>query len=290
MLQQESVTSNGITQEGQEFAGVFHKMRRLSRQEGAPGLERRQAHIDAVEKLMMDHKEEWLEAIDADFGGRSKHETLLTEFLVVMNSIKESRKHLRLMRPQRRVLGNFVSARKCESRLPTLRGGGGDWSLNYPVQLTLLPLLGALIAGNRVMIKPSELTPKTTALLQRLVARYFNPQEVAVVTGGATLGAAFALLPFDLLFTGSTSVGQKVMEAAAKNLTPVVLELGGKSPVIIDEKFNVNTAAERIVRGKMINSGQTCIAPDYILVPKEKCDDFITAVQKQVSKIPHLRH
>ena len=136
------------------------------------------------------------------------------------------------------------------------------------------------------MIKPSELTPKTTALLQRLVARYFNPQEVAVVTGGATLGAAFALLPFDLLFfTGSTSVGQKVMEAAAKNLTPVVLELGGKSPVIIDEKFNVNTAAERIVRGKMINSGQTCIAPDYILVPKEKCDDFITAVQKQVSKM-----
>ncbi len=287
MLQSETARSNGASQMDSELTSTFEKMHRLSRKENVTGFERRRAHIDAVEKLMMDHKDEWLDAIDADFGGRSKHETLLTEFLVVMNSIKEARKHLKdWMRPQRRVPGILFQPGSAKVMYQPLGVVGviGPW--NYPVQLNLLPLLGALIAGNRVMMKPSELTPRTTALLKKLVEQYFNPQEVCVVTGGAELGAAFALLPFDLLFfTGSTSVGQKVMQAAAQNLTPVVLELGGKSPVIIDEHFNVRTAAERIVRGKMINSGQTCIAPDYILVSKDKMDDFVEAVQDQVKKM-----
>ena len=190
------------------------------------------------------------------------------------------------MRPRRRNPGLLFQPGRARVVYQPLGVVGviGPW--NYPIQLNLLPLLGALAAGNRVMLKPSEYTPKTSALLEDLIGKYFNPQEVTVVNGDASVAAAFARLPFDhLFFTGSTSVGQKVMAAAAQNLTPVTLELGGKSPAIIDDDFSLTTAAERIVRGKLMNGGQTCIAPDYVLLPKNKQASFVEAVKHQVAKM-----
>ena len=266
---------------------IFWGMHRASRETPAPGFERRLGYLQAIEHMLMKHKEDWLNAVHEDFGGRSKHETMLTEFLMVMNSIKHTRKHLRdWMRPRRRNPGLLFQPGRARVVYQPLGVVGviGPW--NYPIQLNLLPLLGALAAGNRVMLKPSEYTPKTSALLEDLIGKYFNPQEVTVVNGDASVAASFARLPFDhLFFTGSTSVGQKVMTAAAQNLTPVTLELGGKSPAIIDDDFNLTTAAERIVRGKLMNGGQTCIAPDYVLLPKNKQASFVEAVKHQVAKM-----
>jgi len=155
---------------------------------------------------------------------------------------------------------------------------------NYPLQLALGPAVAALAAGNRVMLKPSELTPRLAALLERAVGETFVEDEFAVVTGGADTGRAFVELPFDhLLFTGSTAVGRLVAQAAARNLTPVTLELGGKSPAILDPSCDFRRAAPSIALGKLLNAGQTCIAPDYALVPAQRVDEFVTALRKSVA-------
>jgi len=157
---------------------------------------------------------------------------------------------------------------------------------NYPVQLALAPAIAALAAGNRVMLKPSEVTPATSALLARTIAARFAPDEFAVVTGGAATGAAFSRLPFDhLFFTGSTAVGRMVAKAAAENLTPVTLELGGKSPAIVDASAGLALVAPRLAAGKLLNAGQTCIAPDYALVPQAKLDAFVAAVAAAVREL-----
>ena len=154
---------------------------------------------------------------------------------------------------------------------------------NYPLQLTLAPLVGALAAGNRVMIKPSELVPHFSSLLAATVSSRFDASEVAVVEGGPAVSQAFAALPFDhLLFTGSTRVGRLVAEVAARNLTPITLELGGKSPAIIDRSADIAVAAHRIAFGKLVNAGQTCIAPDYVLCPRDAQDAFVEHYFKSV--------
>ena len=156
---------------------------------------------------------------------------------------------------------------------------------NYPIYLALGPLVGALAAGNRVMIKMSESAPATGELLARLVAERFDPALVTVVNGGPDVARAFSALPFDhLLFTGSTAVGRHVMRAAADNLTPVTLELGGKSPAIVGRDIDVAEAADRIVYGKCLNAGQTCIAPDYALVPRERIEAFCGAAAATVAR------
>jgi coniferyl-aldehyde dehydrogenase len=157
---------------------------------------------------------------------------------------------------------------------------------NYPVQLALLPAIAALAAGNRAMIKPSEITPSTSALLAMLVARYFSPGELAVVNGGADVGAAFARLPFDhLLFTGSTQVGRSIALAAAENLTPMTLELGGKSPALIHANADLAALSARLVVGKLLNAGQTCIAPDYALVPGQRAEALVQALRRAVARL-----
>jgi coniferyl-aldehyde dehydrogenase len=157
---------------------------------------------------------------------------------------------------------------------------------NYPVNLALGPLIAALAAGNRAMIKPSELVPETAELLRDLIAEAFPDDQVTVITGGAEVGEAFSKLPFDhLVFTGSTRVGKIVMRAASENLVPVTLELGGKSPSIVGTDFDTKTAAERIMSGKTFNAGQTCIAPDYALVPAASRDAFVDACKAAVAKM-----
>jgi coniferyl-aldehyde dehydrogenase len=224
-------------------------------------------------------------AIRADYGHRSPHENLISEALVVLAEIDHARRHLRRWaRPRRIAVGwKFWPARAQVRPVPVgVVGILSPW--NYPVNLALVPLVSAIAAGNHVYLKPSELTPRTSAWLRDLLAEVFPPGRVAVAEGGAEVGAAFAALPFDhLLFTGSTAVGRKVMAAAAPNLTPVTLELGGKSPALVAPDFPIDVAAARIASGKWFNAGQTCIAVDYVLVDAARRDALVAALRREVA-------
>jgi coniferyl-aldehyde dehydrogenase len=182
------------------------------------------------------------------------------------------------MRPRRRSVNWTFRPARAEMRVAPLGVVGIVAPWNYPIQLALVPLANAIAAGNRAMIKPSEFTPRVSALLARLLGEVFAPDQVVVVQGDASVGAAFAALPFDhLIFTGSTAVGRLVMAAAAPNLTPVTLELGGKSPVLVAPDYPIGHAADRVAFGKGFNAGQTCVAPDYVLVPRGQRDAFAQA-------------
>jgi acyl-CoA reductase-like NAD-dependent aldehyde dehydrogenase len=268
-------------------AGPFALLRDAWRRQAAPpDHATRAAALDKLHTWTVANQDAIARAISADFGHRSRHETLLAEVFIVVNSIRHTRRHLRRwMRPEPRPVDwTFLPGTAKVVRQP--RGVVGvlaPW--NYPFQLALLPLVGAIAAGNRVLIKPSEHTPATAALLTELVRAVFPPDYVDVVTGGPAVGAAFTRLPFDhLFFTGSTAVGRAVMRAAAENLTPVTLELGGKSPVIVHGSFDVARAAARVTAGKLLNAGQTCIAPDYALVHTDKVAAFADAMQVAIAK------
>ena len=219
------------------------------------------------------------DAISADFGLRSADETDLLELFTSLEGIAHARRHLRgWMRAERRAVAWWSlpgSARLLRQPLGVV-GIIVPW--NYPLYLAVSPLTGALAAGNRAMLKLSEHTPRFSALFESLVAGSFRADEVLVVNGDAAVAKAFAALPFDhLLFTGSTAVGREVMKAASANLTPVTLELGGKSPAIVTGSFDVEESARRIMHGKLVNAGQTCVAPDYALVPRALVNPFIHA-------------
>ena len=224
-------------------------------------------------------------AIRADFGHRSAHENLISEAMVTLSEIDHARKHLRRWaRPRRVGVGwKFWPARAEVRPLPVgVVGIISPW--NYPVNLALAPLVSAIAAGNHVYLKPSEHTPRTSRWLRELLAEVFPEDRVAVALGGPETGAAFAGLPFDhLLFTGSTTVGRKVMAAAAPNLTPLTLELGGKSPAIVAADFPLDVAAARIASGKWFNAGQTCIGVDYALVDAPRRDAFVAALRAQIA-------
>lgn len=226
-------------------------------------------------------------AIDADFGSRSKIETAMAEVYLTLATVKYIKKHLKgWMRPEvRETSWVFMPARNRIIYQP--RGVVGIISpWNYPLQLALVPIAYAIAGGNRILLKPSELTPRTSDALVSLLSEVFPPDVCAVVIGGPEVGVAFSKLPFDhLFFTGSTSVGRHVMRAAADNLVPVTLELGGKSPAIVHGDYPIEKAAERIAVGKLLNAGQTCIAPDYALVPEGREDAFVRAFQDAVQRL-----
>lgn len=231
-------------------------------------------------------------AMGADFGRRSPHESRLTDGMTVLHEIDLVRGNLRRwMRPRaRRVDWTFLPA-SAEVRYQPLGVVGIIAPWNYPLNLALIGLVSAISAGNHVMLKPSEFTPRTSEAMAELLAAVFPANRVATILGDADVAAEFAALPFDhLLFTGSTSVGRKVMAAAAPNLTPVTLELGGKSPAIIAPGYPIATAAARIAAGKLLNAGQTCIAPDYVLLRREDRDPFVAAFRDYVTRhYPNLR-
>lgn len=223
-------------------------------------------------------------AIRADFGHRSQHENLLSEAMIVLAELDHALKHLRRWaRPRRAAVGwRFwpASARIVPEPVGVV-GILSPW--NYPVNLALVPLVSAIAAGNHVYLKPSEHTPRTARWLRELLSEVFPADRVAVALGGPEIGAAFASLPFDhLLFTGSTAVGRKVMAAAAPNLTPVTLELGGKAPAVVCPDFPLDRAAARIATGKWFNAGQTCIGVDYVLVDEARRDAFVEAMQGEL--------
>lgn len=258
---------------------------------GPPSADQRKELLGRLRQMLMDRQEEIADAVDYDFGHRSRHETLLAETFVTVAGIKHMMRHVASwMRPERRrVALQFRPARAQVVYQPLgVVGVISPW--NYPVNLALAPLAAALAAGNRVMLKPSEYTPATSALLERLLGEIFPAEQVAVINGDAEVGAAFAALPFDhLLFTGSTATGRLIMRAASENLVPVTLELGGKSPVLVDADYPLERAAFSIAGGKLLNAGQTCIAPDYVLVPEAEATRFAEVFADKVKELyPNL--
>ena len=245
-----------------------------------PNAEQRRENLRKLEGMVKRNQVAIADAINADFGNRSRPETVLSEIMGTLGAAAHARKHLGgWMRTQKRAVSmNFKPASNRVEYTPVgVVGVVSPW--NYPIFLTLGPLVDILAAGNRCMIKPSELTPATAALLQKIVADVFSPDEVTVIPGDVSVGRAFSALPFDhLVFTGSTEVGRHVMRAAADNLVPVTLELGGKSPVIVAEDYDIAKAAKSIAVGKFFNAGQTCIAPDYALVTRDNVEAFGNAV------------
>jgi len=243
--------------------------------------------LERMKRLVQENEDAFAQAISADFGNRSRFETIIGETFFVLAGIAHARKHLARWMKKRRVPTSFHSLPGASSVMPQPVGVVGIVSpWNYPLQLGLAPAVAALAAGNRVMLKPSELTPRCSQLLAQEIGNRFAPDECVVVTGDAEVGREFVRLPFDhLLFTGSTAVGRQVALAAAANLTPVTLELGGKSPVILDEDCDLADSARRIAAGKLFNAGQTCIAPDYALVPRARQQAFADAFTRATGEL-----
>lgn len=270
-----------------DLAALLSKLKAAQRREGPPDYDARIRHLDKLEQTLLARKHEIARAIDKDFGGRSKHETWMAEVMVVVNSIKHARAHLHeWMETQPRDVTWLFLPGRAEIVMQPVGVVGIISPWNYPVQLALNPLVSVLAAGNRAILKPSEFVPTTSALLKTLIAETFAADHVVTVTGGAEVSAAVSRLPLDhLVFTGSTRVGKMVMAAAAENLTPVTLELGGKSPVIVGENFSIPQAARKVLAGKCLNAGQTCIAPDYVLLPKGKADAFVAECRNVFAKM-----
>lgn len=251
-----------------------------------PSLSTRRDRLDRLARLLRERAAQLCEAVSRDFGHRSAHETMMLEIVPLMGALRHARSHLKSwMKPERRGRSlEFLALSNTVQYQPVgVVGIMVPW--NYPIFLAFGPLIDVIAAGNRALIKPSELVPHTSALLSALVSDYFSADEVAVIEGGVDVAAGFSAQPFDhLVFTGSTAVGKKVMAAAAANLTPVTLELGGKSPTIIAPDYDHSSAARDIVFGKLMNAGQTCIAPDYVLVEKTQIEPLIAAIITQIER------
>jgi coniferyl-aldehyde dehydrogenase len=266
-----------------DAAGAMRRtfdVQRAASRAATPDFAQRLDSLARLRGLVHDNAQEIAGAISDDFGVRSHDETRLMEIAPTLSAIRHAQGHLaRWMKARRRWVDIAFQPATAWVRYEPLGVVGILAPWNYPLFLTVSPLCDALAAGNRVMIKPSELAPRFADLLQRLIAARFGESEAAVTTGGPEIAEAFASIPFDhLLFTGSTSVGRKVMAAAANNLTPVTLELGGKSPVIVCPDYSIEQAARSIALGKFLNAGQTCVAPDYALVPSPRVEVFAAAI------------
>jgi coniferyl-aldehyde dehydrogenase len=262
---------------------IFERQRTAFRLEGHVEYATRIDRIDRCIALLVDNQKALCDALSSDYGCRSASMTRMSEIMTPLANFKHVKKHLkRWMKPEKRrapVPMNLFGAKALVYHQPKgVVGNMTPW--NVPVGMIFSPMADILGAGNRAMVKPSEFTPHTSEVVRDLVSRYFDPTEIAIVPGGPEVGAAFASLPFDhLIFTGATGIGRLVMRAAAENLTPVTLELGGKSPVIVSTGADFDMAAERIMTGKAQNAGQLCIAPDYVFVPEARLESFVAKCQ-----------
>ena len=275
--------------------GLLARQREAQRRDGAPPAALRIDRLNRCIALLVDHRDEIEAALNTDFGARSRQATAFTDIASSIGPLKHARDRLAgWMRPQRRrttprLLGLFGARAEIHCQPKGVVGLISPW--NFPVNLTFAPLAGVLAAGNRAMIKPSEVTPVTSELLKKMFASVFDEEEIAVVTGGPDVGQEFSGLAFDhLIFTGATSIGRQVMRAAAENLVPVTLELGGKSPVVIGRSADLAIAAARIMNGKTLNAGQICLAPDYVLVPADGMGVFVEQARAAVGRMfPTIR-
>lgn len=270
-----------------DLPALFDAQRQAFANHPMPPAAQRRQWLRSLREALLQDQQSLIEAIDRDFDGRSADETLLAELMPSIQGLRHAERHLqRWMKPSRRTVGLAFQPASAQVLYQPLGVVGVIVPWNYPLLLAIGPLTCALAAGNRVMLKLSEASPASGKALKTLLERVFPADLVSVVLGEVEVGQAFARLPFDhLLFTGSTSVGRQVMLAAATNLTPVTLELGGKSPAIVCASVPLETAAERIAFGKGLNAGQTCVAPDYVLVPRERLDAFAEAYQRAMRRL-----
>ena len=252
-----------------------------------PSLALRRSRLTALKSALLAHKQALCDALALDYGQRSDYDSLVADILPCVMQINYSLKRLKgWMKPARRHPGLLLAPARVEVHYQPLGVIGIMVPWNFPVMLSLGPLIGAIAAGNRAMIKLSEFTPHTNAALRTLLAQVFDDDEVVLIEGDAGLAAAFSTLPFDhLLFTGSTAVGRQVMAAAAPQLTPLTLELGGKSPCLIAPDMPLALAVERMIFGKSLNAGQICVAPDYVLLPRGQEQPFIEAYQAHFRRL-----
>ena len=281
----------------QEMESVLKLQKKLHIEEGPASIELRKDRLNRCIKMIKEYSDEIIDALQKDFGNRDPKSSFLTEIATTIGVLehaiknvdkwtKDEKRPSNVDRPFfiRMLMGLLGSKSYIKYQPLGTVGVISPW--NFPVNLILAPLGGIFAAGNRAMIKPSELTPATSEVTKKMFEAYFDKSEAAVFTGDAEVGAAFSALPFDhLLFTGGTQIGKKVMKAASDNLVPVTLELGGKSPVIVDEEANLSEVAKKVMRGKTMNAGQICLAPDYLMLPKGKSEEFAKASNEAVSEM-----
>lgn len=283
----QDISSDSDTNVMARMRAVLERQKQAHIREGAPSAELRIDRINRAIGLIVDYQDEICAALSADFGHRSTDQSIMSDVVGSLGGLKEAKKQLRKwMRAENRsTLFPFnLAGGKSRVAYQPLGTVGLITPWNFPMAMTFSPLAGIFAAGNRVMMKPSEYTPRTAELLARMFSSAFDENEVAVFTGGPEVGQAFSSLPFDhIIFIGATTVGKQIMRAAAENLVPVTLELGGKSPTIISKSSRMQTSTDRIMNGKMLNAGQICLAPDYVYVPKGQEDAFVASAQRSVA-------
>lgn len=266
---------------------LLERQRRAFRQHLPVPARVRRDRLRRAASLLVANRDRLCEAMSTDFGNRPRLMSMTTDIAIAVRSLREAEKHVaRWMRPERRELPFPLGLLGCRGHVEYQPKGvvGIVAPWNYPVNLVFIPLAGVLAAGNRAMIKTSEFAPATGELCRELTAAEFDASEVTVVTGDAEVAQAFTRLPFDhLLYTGSTQVGRAVMRAAAEHLVPVTLELGGKCPVIVGRSADEAHVAKSVAQHKLVNAGQTCLAPDYLFLPRERVDDLVSAIAAQVA-------
>ena len=278
----------------QNMHRVLELQKSLNIKEGAPSLELRSDRLDRVVSMETKYKSEIISALQDDFGNRDPVMSAVTEVDSVIGPMMHAKKNLKKwMKTEKRKaaiapLGSALSllGAKAEIRYQPKGVVGAISPWNFPLNLALAPLGGILSAGNRVMLKPSELTPASSDLTKLMIEEFFDESEIAVFIGDPEVGAAFSGLAFDhLIFTGGTAIAKHVMKAASENLVPLTLELGGKSPVVVGKSSKIKDTASRVMQGKTMNAGQICLAPDYALVPEESVDEFVQATVDVTSEM-----
>ena len=273
-----------------EMQAILDRQRAAYLAEGVVSSQTRIDRLERAVQVVKKHQKAFVKAMNEDFGHRSEHQSLFTDIASSIGPLRHAQQNLKRWqkKDKRKVTPGVLAllgARAWIEYQPLgVVGVISPW--NFPVNLTFTPLAGVLSAGNRCMIKPSEYTPATSAAMAVGFAEEFDEEEIAVITGGPQTGADFSGLAFDhLLFTGATSVAKHVMRAAAENLVPVTLELGGKSPVIISPKADMAPATDALMAGKMLNAGQICLSPDYVFVPRDRMSEFVESSKRSVAKM-----
>ena len=281
----------------QEMESILKLQKKLHIEEGPASIKLRKDRLNRCIKMIKEYSDEIIDALQKDFGNRDPKSSFLTEIASTIGVLEHAIKNVDKWTKDEKIPSNVdrpffirmlmgILGSKSYIKYQPLGTVGVISPWNFPVNLILAPLGGIFAAGNRAMIKPSELTPATSEVTKKMFEAYFDKSEAAVFTGDAEVGAAFSALPFDhLLFTGGTQIGKKVMKAASDNLVPVTLELGGKSPVIVDEDANLSEVAKKVMRGKTMNAGQICLAPDYLMLPKGRSKEFADASNEAVSEM-----
>lgn len=272
---------------------ILEKQRKAFTAAMPEALSVREDRINRAIAMLIDHKDDFASAVSEDFGHRSIEQTLLTDIMPSVSALKHAKKNLgSWSRNEKRKptfpLGLIGSKAEVVFQPKGVVGVIAPW--NFPVGMVMVPMAGILAAGNRAMVKPSEFTPRVSDLFTQIIPKYFAEDEIAIFTGESDVGAAFSKLAFDhMIFTGATSVGRHIMRAAADNLVPVTLELGGKSPTIVGRSADIKKVSERVALGKMMNAGQICLAPDYLMVAKDQEADIIEGLKESVaSQYPTL--